>query len=464
MDKFLVRKDVYETLKKAFGNRSNLKEKIITDKNGHQKKVWVRAGEEQKKQRYKKIEPTKNEEKESPGETIKDSEKSPEEAKENKPKYDIGANVTLDSIEGDFKINSIDKDGSYHVISADGKKYHVSENHIKARSNNTDDKNKGSIKQLTPTYGRKQIPANEFNASKYKQLYDDDKVDTTYSGIEEGLRQAAELPIIKRHSEFMMKLRNDLRKAEEAPETVSLYRISGSGAEAEYTPERRKIHKKIIDKLISEKLEAAMPKNGEAPTFQILGGRGGSGKSTFNKKKSEAGVYHEDNVIVVDPDALKQELANESKDGWEGWKAKAYHEESSDVSKMLMKEALAFGLNIVMDITMSNADTQIDELKLAKSLGYKTGAYYMHVPKQESFKRAMSRYVQSETEKGVEDFSGRLVPPDVLLGMTENEANFDKVKDFADDWSFYDNFIPFEKDPATGKNKYQAEKIAQKGE
>lgn len=446
MDKYLCRKDVFDDIEKAMRDRSHLTQKKITDKNGKQRTVWVRPGENPVADKGKKAEDT----------TEKQSVK---------PKHSVGDTVTLDGAKGDFKVSSIDKDGSYHVVSIDGKTgYHVSENHIKARGNNTDDKNKGSIKQLTPTYGRKQIPANEFNASKYKQLYDDDKVDTTYSGIEEGLRQAAELPIIKRHPEFMMKLRNDLRKAEEAPETVSLYRISGSGAEAEYTPERRKIHKKIIDKLISEKLEAAMPKNGEAPTFQILGGRGGSGKSTFNKKKSEAGVYHEDNVIVVDPDALKQELANESKDGWEGWKAKAYHEESSDVSKMLMKEALAFGLNIVMDITMSNADTQIDELKLAKSLGYKTGAYYMHVPKQESFKRAMSRYVQSETEKGVEDFSGRLVPPDVLLGMTENEANFDKVKDFADDWSFYDNFIPFEKDPATGKNKYQAEKIAQKGE
>ena len=48
--------------------------------------------------------------------------------------------------------------------------------------------------------------------------------------------------------------------------------------------------------------------------------------------------------------------------------------------------------------------------------------------------------------------------------MTGNESNFDKVKDFADDWSFYDNFIPFEKDPETGKNKYTAEKIAKKGE
>ena len=322
-----------------------------------------------------------------------------------------------------------------------------------------------SKKQLAPTYGRKQVPASKFKASEYKKVYDDETINAdTAQGMDNAIKAIMELPIVKKHPEFEMKFRYDLDRAETEPETVTKYRKSGEGVNAIYTPERQKIHETIIKRLINEKLKAATPKDGEQPTFQILGGRGGSGKSTFNKKKSDAGVYNEDNVIVVDPDALKEELANESGEGWEGWKAKAYHEESSDLSKMLMKAAMAQGLNIVMDITMSNADKQIEELKLAKDLGYKTGAYYMHVPKQESLKRAIKRYIESPTEKGVEDFTGRFVPPDVLLNMTGNEDNFDKVKDYADDWSFYDNFIPFEKDETTGKNKYTAEKIAKKGE
>lgn len=320
-------------------------------------------------------------------------------------------------------------------------------------------------KQLAPTYGRKQIPASKFKAADYKKVYDDETINAdSAQGMDNAIKAILELPIVKKHPEFEMKFRYDLERAEKEPETVTKYRKSGEGVNAVYTPERQKLHEDIIKKIISEKLEAAKPKNGEQPTFQILGGRGGSGKSTFNKKKSDAGVYNEDNVIVVDPDALKEELANASGEGWEGWKAKAYHEESSDLSKMLMKAAMAQGLNIVMDITMSNADKQIEELKMAKNSGYKTGAYYMHVPKQESLKRAIKRYIESPTEKNVEDFTGRFVPPEVLLNMTGNEANFDKVKDYADDWSFYDNFIPFEKDPVTGKNKYMAEKIAKKGE
>lgn len=320
-------------------------------------------------------------------------------------------------------------------------------------------------KQLAPTYGRKQIAASKFKAADYKQSYDDETINAnTPEGMKNAIKAILELPIVKKHPEFEMKFRYDLERANKEPETITKFRKSGLGAEAIYTPERQALHKKIIEKLLSdENIAKAKPKDGEMPTFQILGGRGGSGKSTFNKKKSDAGVYHSDNVIVVDPDALKEELANESGEGWKGWKAKAYHEESSDLSKMLMKEALALGLNVVMDITMSNADKQIKELQLAKKLGYKTGAYYMHVPKQESLKRAIKRYIENP-DNGDEDFTGRFVPPDVLLNMTGNESNFDKVKDYADDWSFYDNFIPFEKDPTTGKNKYTAEKIAKKGE
>lgn len=321
-------------------------------------------------------------------------------------------------------------------------------------------------KQLKPTYGRKQIPADKFKAAEYKQIYDDETINADSDlGMHNAMKAILELPIVKKHPEFEMKMRYDLDRALKEPETITKYRKSGEGADAVYTPEREVLHQKIIKKILSpENIKKAMPKDGEQPTFQILGGRGGSGKSTFNKKKSDAGVYHSDNVIVVDPDALKEELANESGDKWEGWKAKAYHEESSDVSKMLMKAAMALGLNVVMDITMSSADKQIDELEQAKKMGYKTGAYYMHVPKQESLNRAIKRYIQNPEDDKIEDFSGRFVPPDVLLKMTNNESNFDLVKDYADDWSFYDNFIPFEKDEKTGKNKYTAEKIAKKGE
>ena len=189
-------------------------------------------------------------------------------------------------------------------------------------------------KQLKPPYGRKQIPADKFKAAEYKQIYDDETINADSDlGLHNAMKSILELPIVKKHPEFEMKMRYDLERALKEPETITKYRKSGEGADAVYTPEREALHQKIIKKLLSpENIKKAMPKDGEQPTFQILGGRGGSGKSTFNKKKSDAGVYHSDNVIVVDPDELKEKLANASGDKWEGWKAKAYHEESSDVS------------------------------------------------------------------------------------------------------------------------------------
>lgn len=58
----------------------------------------------------------------------------------------------------------------------------------------------------------------------------------------------------------------------------------------------------------------------------------------------------------------------------------------------------------------------------------------MFLPVQESAKRAINRF---KTKKG--DFSGRLVPMDILMSMQDNEKSFDSVKDIVDDWSFRDN-------------------------
>lgn len=112
MDKYLCRKDVLGEIEKAMRDRSHLTQKVITDKNGNQRKVWVKPGENPVADKGKKVE--ENTEKTSA-----------------KPKYSVGDKVTLDGAKGDFKVSSIDKDGAYHVVSVDGKTgYKVSENHI----------------------------------------------------------------------------------------------------------------------------------------------------------------------------------------------------------------------------------------------------------------------------------------------------------------------------------------------
>ncbi|MGA8198409.1 MAG: hypothetical protein WB902_34160, partial [Acetobacteraceae bacterium] len=58
-------------------------------------------------------------------------------------------------------------------------------------------------------------------------------------------------------------------------------------ADGSYTPERAAVHDRILAEMLpAEKLAAAVPKAGEKPTLDILGGRGGSGKSFFLKNGS----------------------------------------------------------------------------------------------------------------------------------------------------------------------------------
>lgn len=442
-----IRKSLYEELfEKSFGHKdfSRLTKKQITDKNGHTRTVWVRVGEEQKAEKRKssETEEPKNSSLLIVGEKIE---------------FNYGGNKL------DGYITAKGKDG-VTVQNKYGGSYKVRYKNIVGTIPKSS-KGKYPAKTLEPSTNKKQIPAKDFSAAKYKEYSDDPLINSTPEGIKRAFERALKVvPKIKAQGaeKFISKVYADIEKANRATETIKTYRLSGEGIDAVYTKERHALHEKIINELLSpENVEKAKPKNGEKPYFMILGGRGGSGKSTFEKDKNpDSGVYKENECIHIDPDEIKEMLAKESGDGWEGWKARMYHEESSDVSKMVMSFAEKKHLNIVLDITMSNADTQINELKEAKKLGYKTGAYYMHVPKQESFCRAMGRYLENPDTKEA-DYTGRLVPPDVLLNMTDNEDNFDKVREFADDWAFYDNFVPFL--DKNGK-KNNAIKIAQKGE
>lgn len=306
------------------------------------------------------------------------------------------------------------------------------------------------VKHLTPEANNKKIAAKDFNAAEFNRKYDDFEANGSYKGVDYALHKFIN-ELKDSHPEIEQQINYDIKRAEEKPETISLYRIKGEGARAVYSKERQAVHKAIIQDILSkENIKKAKPVKNEKPIFIILGGRGGSGKSTFNSDKHpDSGVYSKEKVITIDPDDLKERLANLSeKEGWKGYMARAYHEESSDLSKKIMKIAISMKLNVVMDITMSNADKQIEELKLAKRYGYETSAHYMHVPKQESFRRAMHRYCTNSNTKKI-DYSGRLVPPSVLLSMVDNEANFEKIKKYADNWSFWNNYIPWKNPDGT---------------
>lgn len=203
-------------------------------------------------------------------------------------------------------------------------------------------------------------------------------------------------------------------------QTIELHR----GEDGTYTPERQELHKKIIEHFLSpERVKAATPGPGEKPSFTILGGRGGSGKSWF-----EGNVFHPDKAIVLDADHIKSMLPE-----YAGWNAAQVHEESGDLFDHITAAAHKAGLNIVHDATMKTTKKAVALVQHFKDSGYRVEAHYMHLPRQIAAQRAVARFLGK---------TRRYVPPAVVLSNTSNEASFDAVKPLVDAWSFRDNNVP----------------------
>ena len=276
------------------------------------------------------------------------------------------------------------------------------------------------------------IPAKYFNANDYKKSFTDPKCTNDAMGV----KHVYELlgPDGKETQAKVEALLNKQTQRLKKGDTQTRYMKGG-----EYTPKRLALHQQIIDFVLSpEKIKNATPKNGEKPKYVIFGGRGGSGKSWFTDKKraAEQGrevMFDSDKYITLDADAIKEMLPE-----YEGWNASEVHEESSDLMKKIKKIAMDKGLNIIIDGTMNYNPNKPDKVKNeileAKDKGFSTEAHYMFTPLQKSCVNAMNRF---KTKNG--DYSGRLVPTDILLSMQDNEKSFDSVKDLVDDWSFRDN-------------------------
>lgn len=180
--------------------------------------------------------------------------------------------------------------------------------------------------------------------------------------------------------------------------------------------------KKVPGLLSPDRIKAATPAPGVQPTFIALGGRGGSGKSSLNGK-----VYQEENAIVLDADHIKGLIPE-----YAGWNAHQVHEESSHVLESVLEMGKILGVNIVLDATMKTGKSLDEKVDAFKKAGFRTEAHYMHLPQQEAAKRAIGRFLGGGE-------SGRYVPPEVVLGNTKNEENFDNIKGKVDAWSFHDN-------------------------
>ena len=212
-------------------------------------------------------------------------------------------------------------------------------------------------------------------------------------GKNEEARKAREA-IVKRKAEAY-------KKAKDGPDTISQFMLDFSEDEGpKFTPERQELHDAIVHDVLADGNHEFQ---GETKVLTVLGGGGGAGKSTLLRN----GHVPTGGSITVNPDDLKNYLP-EYREGVERKDptvAGMSHEESSYLSKRIMKEAEKQGFDYVLDGT---GDSTIEKLRKklshAKQQGYVLSAQYVTVDTQTALDRNLARAAKT----------GRMVPPAAL--------------------------------------------------
>lgn len=223
--------------------------------------------------------------------------------------------------------------------------------------------------------------------------------------------------------------------------TIEQFRKNGV-----WTPKRKLLHREIVRKVIlgfddktkaldrsnilSNGIHKAKTVAGETPTYTVLGGRGGSGKSWFSGGN---GPLNANKTLIMDSDAIKQLLPE-----FKGWNAGQLHLESSHLFDEITKIARRMGYNVVHDMTLKNAKQAIARMAAFEAKGYQLEGYYMYLPRHEAANRAVARALGEEA---------RYVPLDVILTNTENEIVFDRLRGSFSKWGMWDNLVPFGTEP-----------------
>ena len=271
----------------------------------------------------------------------------------------------------------------------------------------------------------------DYNISRGKQRFsryasDRDEKDVTPEKIVSRLKNVKNYKGEYLSNSQIKKIIEDTKNKLDAikKDSADTFRIGeGRRNKAKYNPERLEVHRRILADIFGNKA-SKKPAKGEKPSFIFLGGRGGSGKSKFNKQ-----VYDNEKFVLLDADYIKGKLP-----GYEGWNAAYFHEESADILEKALETAKKLGLNVVLDATMNGLESSKRRLQQFIDAGYRTEAHYLYVPRQESAQRVITRFLEKE--------KGRYVPIDKILQMTKNEENFDEIKEMVDAWSFSDNNVP----------------------
>ena len=273
-------------------------------------------------------------------------------------------------------------------------------------------------------------------------------------------KQYSEKEIRKRQNNYEEYRKNAKKVDGHYVDTVVAHTTGGHWEDGEYVgyewkPERMELQQKILNEVSFKNILDKLPKDGEKPKLVLLGGRGGSGKSKFtyeSEDENELGddAYDANKFVVIDPDKYKEKLPEykslvDKGSKYAGLNAWEVHEESSEMKKMALKSALQIGANVVLDGTMAKYDSVKKTLDKFRANGYIIDVAFMELPREKSAVRGINRGMRKNETTGKP--SGRYVPVEVMLGMTDCEENFEKLSKDADHWVLYHNEVPRGKKP-----------------
>ena len=190
------------------------------------------------------------------------------------------------------------------------------------------------------------------------------------------------------------------------------------------TPERQALRERIISQLYNKNIGSRQ--HGKDAT--IITGLPASGKSTLAKP-----VVAAKGAIEIDPDNAKQLLPEFNN----GIGAVAIHEESSDITKSVFKQALANGDNIVWP-RVDSPDKMVADIARLHALGYQVHLKHLEVPMYEAVHSALSRFLKT----------GRYVPLHLIREFKDTPRQaYERGKGLADSHELY------ERNPAGGVHK-----------
>lgn len=201
------------------------------------------------------------------------------------------------------------------------------------------------------------------------------------------------------------------------------------GGKRVYSAARKAMHDQIIDYFLRGESEDGdyLPRGDDPPrAFWFMGGPA-SGKSSAAKHSKD--LMPRD-AVVINPDEIKSLMPEYQAAVNAGDAAAAFivHEESSDISKRLMAEAISRNLNIVIDGTGNGKRGKfVSKVQEMKAAGYSNVGFMVSKPTDAAYVWATKRALSAH----------RWVPGEEIKHQHRSiSANFDTVQQALEDGIF----------------------------